>query len=137
MALTDDQFRLLTESFARLVPASEEAAVLFYKRLWEIAPETKVLFKTDDVAEQGMKIMQMLGVTIRSLNDASTVTPLLHELGKRHIDYGVTREQYALVGDALLWMIEQCLREDFTPEVRAAWIAGYDLMTSMAISAYE
>lgn len=137
MTLTDDQVRLLTESFARLVPMSTEAAALFYGRLWEIAPETKSLFKNVDMNEQGIKLMQMLGVTVRALHNPDSVVPLLRDLGTRHIDYGVTREHYQLLGDALLWMIEQCLREDFSPEIRAAWIAGYDLMASIAITVYE
>ena len=135
--ITDKQRQLVTLSFARLVPISTEAAAMFYNRLWEIAPETRAMFDSVDISQQGMKIMQTLGVTVRALHDLDTISPILQDLGKRHISYGVTREQYELVKSALLWMIEQTLKKDFTPETRAAWIAAYDLITSIVTSAYE
>ncbi|MBC7810754.1 MAG: hemin receptor [Burkholderiales bacterium] len=135
--ITDKQRQLVTLSFARLVPISNEAAAIFYNRLWDIAPETRSLFHTTDMTQQGMKIMQTLGIAVRALHDLDTVSPMLHDLGKRHMSYGVTRDQYELVKSALLWMIEQCLKKDFTPDTRAAWIAAYDLITGIVTSAYD
>jgi hemoglobin-like flavoprotein len=137
MLLTDQQRQLVTVTFARLVPISNEAAALFYKRLWEIAPETKSLFHTADMTQQGMKLMQTLGLSVRALHDPDSLVPLLRDLGKRHISYGVTKDQYELVKTALLWMIENSLGKDFTADTRDAWMAAYDLIASIAISAYD
>ena len=137
MTLTDQQRQLVTESFARLVPISSEATTVFYNRLWEIAPETRALFSTTDMSQQGIKLMQTLGMSVRALHDMSEIAPLLHELGARHIGYGVTRAQYSLVETALLAMIEHCLGADFTPEVREAWIAAYALIAEMTLRAYD
>lgn len=137
ITITDKQRQLVTLSFARLVPISNEAAAMFYNRLWEIAPETRAMFHSTDMTQLGMKIMQTLGVTVRALHDLDSISPMLQDLGRRHMSYGVTREQYELVKAALLWMIEQTLKKDFTPETRAAWIAAYDLITSIVTSAYD
>lgn len=137
MALTDQQRQLVTQSFARLVPISNEATTVFYNRLWEIAPETRSMFKTTDMSQQGIKLMQTLGMSVRALHDLSEIAPLLHELGTRHIGYGVTKDQYRLVEVALLEMIQHCLGEDFTHEMREAWIAAYALIADMTMRAYE
>lgn len=127
----------MTESFARLVSVSDEAAAVFYNHLWEIAPETKAMFHNTDMTQQGMKLMQTLGVIVRSLHDLDSITPFLRDLGQRHIGYGVSREQYTLVGSALLAMIAQCLGDDFTPETGEAWDAAYALIASITTSVYD
>jgi hemoglobin-like flavoprotein len=135
--ITDKQRQLVTLSFARLLPISNEATTIFYERLWDIAPETKAMFDGTDMKQLGMKIMQTLGVTVRALHDLDSISPMLQDLGRRHMSYGVTREQYDLVKAALLWMIEQCLKKDFTSETHAAWIVAYDLIASIITSGYD
>jgi len=137
MTLTDHQRQLVMDSFSRLVPISNEAASLFYHRLWEIAPETRPMFGSTDMTAQGTKLMQTLGVSVRALHDPDGIRPFLLELGQRHIGYGVSKEQYASVGLALLWMIERSLGDDFTPELHDAWTAAYDLISEMTRSAYN
>lgn len=137
VALTDQQRQIVVETFSRLIPISEHAAAMFYDRLWEIAPETRSLFHATDMPQQGMKLMQTLGIAVRALHDIDSIVPLLHDLGARHIRYGVTVDQFALVKDALLWMIAQTLGEDYTPEVHEAWSDAFDLITSITVSAYE
>ena len=42
----------MQQSFAKVVPISDQAARLFYGRLFEIAPEVKPMFP-GDMTEQG------------------------------------------------------------------------------------
>lgn len=39
--MTQDQVKLVQQSFAKVVPISETAAVLFYDRLFEVAPQVR------------------------------------------------------------------------------------------------
>lgn len=137
LSLTDKHRELVTESFARLIPVSAAATTVFYNHLWEIAPETKALFHDTDMAQQGMKLMQTLGITVRALHEPETIAPMLNDLGKRHVGYGVTRDQFEPVRSALLRMVEQSLGDDFTPEVREAWNAAYDIIAAMTLHGYE
>jgi len=41
---------------------------MFYKRLFETAPELKALFK-GDMQQQGKRLMSMIGVAVGKLND--------------------------------------------------------------------
>jgi nitric oxide dioxygenase len=44
------------------------------------------------------------------------------------VDYGVTLEQYATVGTALLWALERGMGSGWTPDVQRAWIELYLLI---------
>ena len=52
--MTPQQIALVRESFAKVVPISEEAAALFYDRLFAIDPSTRPLFN-GDMKSQGAK----------------------------------------------------------------------------------
>jgi hemoglobin-like flavoprotein len=136
MSLTDTEKQLVTESFAKVAPISETAAELFYNRLWELDPETKTLFKATNMKEQGRKLMQTLATAVGALYNLEAVVPVVEQLGKRHVAYGVKQGDYATVGAALLWTLEQGLGADFTPEVKEAWTKVYGILADVATKAY-
>jgi hemoglobin-like flavoprotein len=92
-------------------------------RLFEIAPNVKPLFR-GDMTEQGRKLMATLGVVVNSLDKLEAILPTASALAKRHVDYGVTAQDYTPVGAALLWTLEQGLGKAWTPELAQAWGAA-------------
>jgi hemoglobin-like flavoprotein len=137
MSLSDAEKLLVVESFAKVAPIAEKAAELFYNRLWEIDPSTKGLFKKTNMREQGRKLMQTLATAVGALHNLEGIIPVVQQLGKRHIAYGVKKEQYDSVGTALIWTLEQGLGADFTPETKEAWVKVYGILASVATSAYD
>jgi hemoglobin-like flavoprotein len=130
--MTPDQVKAIQDSFQLVAPVSDQAAVLFYGRLFEIAPAVKPLFR-GDMTEQGRKLMATLGVVVNSLGNLEAVLPAASALAKRHVDYGVKAEDYAPVGAALLWTLEQGLGEHWTPQLAQAWSAAYSLLSGYMI----
>lgn len=128
--MTPEERNLVQSSFAAVAPIAEQAAELFYGRLFEIAPEVKPLFK-GDMKAQGRKLMQMLAAAVGGLDDLDALVPVVQDLAKRHIGYGVTAEHYKPVGEALIWTLEQGLGDKFTPEVRDAWLKTYGVLSSV------
>ena len=57
--LTQAQIALVQNSFAVVAPIADDAAVLFYRRLFEIDPTLQAMFR-GDMADQRRKLMQML-----------------------------------------------------------------------------
>ena len=127
--MTPQQKILVQQSFGAVAPIAEAAAALFYGRLFELDPSLRPLFH-GDLATQGRHLMAALAVAVRGLDDLPTLVPAVRALGRRHAAYGVRDEHYATVGEALLWTLEQGLGDRFTPEVRAAWAAVYDLLSA-------
>lgn len=127
--MTPEQAQLVKQSFAKVAPIAEQAADLFYNRLFETAPEVKPLFK-GDIKEQGKKLMATIGMAVSSLDRLPQLVPVVQDLGKRHAAYGVRDEHYDKVAAALLWTLEQGLGADFTPDTKAAWVEVYTVLAS-------
>ena len=132
--MTPRQIALVRESFAKVVPIREQAAALFYDRLFVIDPSTRPLFR-GDIKSQGDKLMAAIGAAVKSLDHFETMLDDLRALAQRHGRYGVREEHYASVGTALLWTLEQGLGIDFTLEMREAWATAYGLLSSTMIAA--
>jgi len=127
------QITLVQDSFAKVAPISEQAAVLFYNRLFEVAPAVKAMFPAD-LTEQRKKLMGTLAVVVNGLSNLESILPAASALAKRHINYGAKPEHYPVVGGVLLWTLEKGLGKAWTPEVAAAWTAAYGTLSGYMIS---
>lgn len=135
--MTPEQVKLVQESFKKVAPIAPQAADLFYGRLFEIAPEVRPLFPAD-LTEQKKKLMGMIATAVNSLHQVEKIVPAVQELGRRHVNYGVTKAHYKPVGEALIWTLEKGLGDAFTPEVKTAWLETYTtLETVMTAAAAE
>ena len=132
--LRDDHKQLVQESFKLVEPIADTAAELFYKRLFELDPSLKSLFK-GDMKEQGKKLMALLKVAVNGLDDLPKLMPAVEALGRRHVDYGVQPPHYDTVAEALLWTLEQGLGEAFTEDSRMAWTNVYSILAGTMQSA--
>jgi len=130
--MTPEQIKAIQESFAKVVPISEQAAALFYGRLFEIAPSVKPLFR-GDMTEQGRKLMATLAVVVNGLTNLETILPAASALAKRHVGYGVKPIHYPIVGEALLWTLQRGLGADWTPELAEAWSDAYGVLSDYMI----
>ena len=66
--MTPKQVALVQDSFAKVALTSEAAAMLFYDRLFDIAPQTRAMFP-DDMIEQRRKLMAMLAGVVKGLGN--------------------------------------------------------------------
>jgi hemoglobin-like flavoprotein len=131
--MTPDQVNLVQQSFAKVAPISDQAAVLFYDRLFEVAPTVKAMFPAD-LREQRKKLMATLAVVVNGLGRLESVLPAASALAKRHVSYGAKPEHYPVVGGALLWTLEKGLGDVWTPEVADAWRTAYGTLSGFMIS---
>jgi hemoglobin-like flavoprotein len=65
------------------------------------------------------------------LEDAPWLQTELGALGRKHVDYGVTPEMYAWVGDALLRTLAEVAGDDWNPELHQAWGEAYGAIASL------
>ena len=127
--MTNEQIKLVQDSFRQVAPIAEAAAQLFYARLFELDPDLELLFK-GNLSEQGRKLMQMLALAVSSLDRMEQLLPVARSLGTRHVSYGVRDKDYDAVGQALLWTLRKGLGEGFTLDVEAAWSNVYATLAS-------
>ena len=127
------QIKLVQESFAKVAPISEQAAVIFYDRLFELAPQVRAMFP-NDMTEQRKKLMATLAVVVNGLTNLEAVLPAASALAKRHVAYGARPAHYPVVGGALLWTLEKGLGDAWTSDTAAAWTAAYGTLSGYMIS---
>lgn len=118
------------KSFRDIVPIADAVGTMFYARLFENHPELRPLF-VGDVDHQARKLVQMLAVAVNGLHRIEAITPILEDLARRHRAYGVVDAHYAIVGETLLWTLENALGPTFTPELNAAWSNAYQLLSGI------
>jgi nitric oxide dioxygenase len=131
--MTPDQVKLVQQSFSKVVPIAEQAAVIFYDRLFEIAPQVKSMFPADMTAQRG-KLVATLAAVVNGLGNLDSILPAASALAKRHVSYGAKAEHYPVVGAALLWTLEKGLGAGWTSEVADAWTAAYGTLSGFMIS---
>src|SRR3974390_3365972 len=131
--MTPEQVKLVQQSFSKIIPISDQAAVIFYDRLFEIAPQVKSMFPSD-MTEQRGKLMATLSAVVNGLNNLSSILPAASALAKRHVAYGARAEHYPVVGSALLWTLEKGLGDGWTSDVAEAWKSAYGMLSGYMIS---
>jgi hemoglobin-like flavoprotein len=128
--MTPTQVGLVQQSYALLQPIKQTAATMFYERLFRLDPSFRTMF-TDDMMRQRAVLLAVLSVAVDGLNRLDRIVPMVEALGRQHMSHGVQDEDYATVGSALLWTLEETLGAAFTPEVRDAWAACYNLLAGV------
>jgi hemoglobin-like flavoprotein len=128
--MNDTQKLLVQASFEKVIRIADVAAELFYARLFMLDPALKPMFR-GDMKAQGKKLMDALRAVVHGIQRPEKIAPILRDLGRRHVAYGVKDEHYGVVGSALLWTLERGLGDDATPDVLSAWASAYDLVATV------
>ena len=105
--MTPEELDLILGSGETITSNPELFSASFYATLFELAPETRVLFPVEMV-EQRKKLVGELRFMIEAAVAWTTPDSLdgfvtrTHELGRRHVGYGVTASMYEPVTTALV-----------------------------------
>lgn len=133
MASRNDHDRVrMGWALAAAIP--ERTAQTFYANLFATDPSTRSLFR-GDLQLQGKKLTATLGFIVDHLDDPDTLLDAARALAVRHVAYGVTPDQYATVGAALISTLQELLGADFSPEDRLAWTRIYTALSAEMVDA--
>jgi hemoglobin-like flavoprotein len=124
---------LLEESFEKIKPIAPQFADTFYENLFSDYPESQALFAHTNMAQQKQHLVKALALIVANLRDPDALTANLKALGSRHLTYGAITEHYPLVGSTLLKTMSFYLANEWTPEVKQAWIDAYDAIASIML----
>lgn len=132
--VSDEQKRIVKESFKLIERISDKTADSFYEHLFQIAPDVRPMFP-DDLRDQKKKLMNALKLMVNSLDNVDKLVSVLEELGRNHKLYGVVDDHYVYVAEALMFAFEKGLGSKLTEEMRIAWTALYSVVASIMIEA--
>lgn len=139
--LTTIAVTAIDASFQRVAPRGAKLAEVFYDRLFEQFPETKLLFeqRQADMVRQRIALLQALSQVIEGLksNDLVGLSAKLRELGQRHSqEYGVLPQHYEWVGKVLLETLRQ-FDPEWTARLQGEWAGAYGAIVSLMNPAAE
>ena len=126
--MTPEQIELVQRTWRSVLPVRDTAAELFYGKLFSLDPGIRTLF-SNDMQDQGRNLVAMISIAVGSLSHPERVLLAVQQLGRRHAAYGVLPRHYEAVAIALLWTLETCLGEVFTPQAREAWNDVYGTLS--------
>jgi nitric oxide dioxygenase len=128
--MNQSQIVLVQQSYETMRADAATVAAGFYATLFARNPELRPLFR-GNLAEQGDKLMAMIGVAVHGLTRLETIVGAVEQLGRRHAGYGVQPEHYAMVGSALLETLRNHYGAAFTADVEHAWASAYGLLAGV------
>ena len=103
------QRKVVRETFESIRDQAGPVSLLFYGKLFELAPEARRLFHND------------LESIVSSLDNFDGMRERLRELGRQHAGYGVKPGDYETLMVALSWTFAQALGPDYDAAAREAW----------------
>lgn len=117
----------------------EKVGVLLFKCIFELAPEAKQLFsfpedddsdlfESEKLIRHATKVVGTVSVAVVGLTDLDQLVPVLQDLGRRHVQYGVKAPHYDIVGKALINTLKAGLGVAFTCSVEESWTKVYSLL---------
>jgi hemoglobin-like flavoprotein len=123
--MTDTQITIVKKTW-KLFRAIDPAIVgdTFYSKLFTDNPVLRRMFPSR-MEEQYRKLIDMLNTIVARLDHPDKLNTEIIKMGQRHVEYGVRPAHYKLVGNALLWTLQNGLGADWTDEVRNAWTSCY------------
>ena len=113
---------------------------MFFK-LFELAPYLQALFpfaeeelseNSESFQKHALQVMETVdtAVTLILANDISTLEGALIDLGMVHNFKNVKPEHFAPVGQALLHGLSVTVGQEFTAEVKTAWVVLFGFVQS-------
>ncbi|MGC2409419.1 MAG: globin domain-containing protein [Methyloceanibacter sp.] len=129
-SLTQEQKRLIRETFARIEPAADLVARLFYLKSIDFDPSLRAVFKAPTRAQR-RKFMAALKIAVISIDRLQALQPVLKLLGSRQRQDGIKANHYATFRRAWVWTLEQSLEARFTREAKEGWTS---LLTQMSLA---
>ena len=126
--MTQDDIVLVQQSWRKALGSKDSVADAFYLKLFELDPALQALFE-NDMRDHGRKLVHLITAVVRGLDRVEFLLPAVREFGRRQASLGMKDEHYGTVATALLWSLEQALGEEFTPQVKSAWIVTYGVLS--------
>jgi serine phosphatase RsbU (regulator of sigma subunit) len=108
-------------SFDLVSQRSDEFAELFYRHLFADWPDVAPLFADVELVSQRKKLFATMTLVVSHLDRVDVVHPVLAELGKRHVGYGVTNGFYEAFEVTFLKTLAESLPSDWNRDLEASW----------------
>jgi class 3 adenylate cyclase/hemoglobin-like flavoprotein len=132
-----DHLMLVQQVLPDVLKHRSEVGMRFYDLLFSRHPEYREMFPKD-MAAQADSLITMLESAVISACRPGDMISGLHELGRRHVAYGVVkREDFERVGECLIETLREFLGDRVTPDIVSAWKAIFTMVADAILEGVE
>jgi len=121
-------------SFDLVTQRSDQFAELFYRNLFADWPDVVPLFEDVELGSQRKKLFATMTLVVSHLDRVDVVHPVLSELGKRHVGYGVTNGFYGAFKATFLKTLAESLPSHWNRELEASWRTALEQISEVMIT---
>jgi hemoglobin-like flavoprotein len=132
--MSPEQIDAVEESLTRLEPELDDVVCRFYERLFELDPESRVLFP-DRLEQLREKFRRELTLILLVLRRPDELLARAQQLAASHRDRGVRADHFRSAGTALIGALADTLGDEWRPELRTAWERAYHLTAEAMLMA--
>lgn len=130
----EQEMQAVRRTLEMVMPMADTFAFILYNRFFEMDPGARPLFKAD-MSGQRAKVMDMLALALRGLDEPEVIKEKLRKLGRQHVTYHVSPEQYDTMNEAIIFALGETLGDKFSDEMRRAWHTALNALTGIMLDA--
>lgn len=134
--MSSRQAELIQDSFALAAEKRDQLSELFYLKLFALDPALRPMFP-DNLLHQRRKLVSALALCVQLADDPDRLTAVVRELAGKHVGLGIEREDFAVVGEALLWALKQVLGDSLDRQAEEAWAATLTVLADIMMAEIE
>ncbi|XP_031556223.1 neuroglobin-like [Actinia tenebrosa] len=147
--LSEEQKKLIYQTWSLVEPVKVAAGRKLFARLFELNPnlqstfpafkglELKDILNSRSLYLHAKRVMNAMENAVSSLNDSETFTCYLANLGDRHLPWNIQRQHFDIVGECLLWTLQDMLGPACTTDVAQAWAELFGYITESMLSGID
>lgn len=126
--LTQTELQTIKETVPLLKDKGQTITSIFYKRLFEQHPELKNVFNQTNQKRglQSSALAMAVLAAAENIEDLSPIVPAIMPVVYKHCALQIKPEQYPIVGENLIWAIEEVTGLEDEDPIIQAWIKAYD-----------
>ncbi|WP_261721824.1 globin domain-containing protein [Staphylococcus equorum] len=125
--LTQEEIQTIKETVPLLKDKGQTITSIFYKRLFEQHPELKNVFNQTNQKRglQSSALAMAVLAAAENIKDLSPIVPAIMPVVYKHCALQVKPEHYPIVGENLIWAIEEVTGLEDEDPIIQTWIKAY------------
>ncbi|XVL31548.1 globin domain-containing protein [Staphylococcus equorum] len=125
--LTQEEIQTIKETVPLLKDKGQTITSIFYKRLFEQHPELKNVFNQTNQKRglQSSALAMAVLTAAENIKDLSPIVPAIMPVVYKHCALQVKPEHYPIVGENLIWAIEEVTGLEDEDPIIQTWIKAY------------
>jgi serine/threonine protein kinase len=128
----NDDAALVRASMARLTDSIDELLTEFYEEMFRTEPSIQRLFPAD-MHELRAKLASTLRLAVETLRSPERLVPVLEDLGRRHVGYGVRPRHLQLFQASLLAVLARFDAPNWDAATRGAWTNAIEAIAAAMV----